>query len=498
MKQIIRNSILIIFMGLICNTVSSQGKAIIKIDIDRTIGKINPNIYGSFVEPLFDIVYGRLYDPSSPFSNEDGFRKDLIELAKELHVPVIRWPGGNYVSGYCWEDGIGPKANRPVRMELAWDTIDNNHMGTDEYAKFCKLINAENFVCINAGTGTLDEARHWVEYCNVEKGTYYSDLRLKNGVEKPYNIKYWALGNEIDGWWQMGHKNAEDYCKFAKEAAKLMKWTDKNISLIASGASDYNPNNRWIDWNRQVINGLVDYIDYVSMHRYVEKGDNFQEFMTAGMDLDQKIGIVKGQIQEALVKYKKEKDIYISFDEWAAQGETLSSMLVLAQHLNSFVRNADVVKMANFTLLTTLMGFDRTKGFYKSALYHAFSLFSNNCFGESLDVYTSCATYDINRFKNVPYLDVTAAYQKEKGQLVINVVNRHETDAIKASILSQSKEFGSEASVYELNGASIGSVNTFDEQNIKISKTGIKVKGNEIKHVFPAHSFTMLIIKEKQ
>lgn len=496
MKQIIRSTIVVIFMALVC-TVAAQEKAIIKIDTDRTIGEISPNIFGSFIEPVHDIVYGRLYDPTSKFANKDGFRQDLIDLTKELNVPVIRWPGGNYVSGYNWEDGIGPKADRPSRMELAWDTIDNNQMGTDEYAKFCKLINAENFVCINAGTGTLDEARHWLEYCNIEKGTHYADLRRKYGVEKPYQIKYWALGNEIDGWWQMGHKNVEDYCKFAKEAAKLMKRTDKNISLIASGASDYyTPDNPWIELNRKVINELVDYIDYISVHRYVEGGESFKEFMTAGMDLDQKIGIIKGQIQEALVEHNKNKNIYISFDEWYAQGENLSSMLVLAQHLNSFIRHADVVKMANFTVLTTLMGFDQKKGFYRSALTHAFSIYSQNCTGQSLDVYTSCGSYNTGKFKNVPYLDVSAVYQKETGKIVVNVVNRHESEAIETSIVSQSKEFGRHLSVYELNGATIKSVNTYNEQNVKINKTGRNVKGSSFNHVFPAHSLTVLVFNE--
>ena len=242
-----------ILSGIVTGNLMSQEPALIKIDFDRKIGAVDPNIYGAFVEPIRTVVYGSIYDPKSSFADENGFRKDFLQLISELKIPVVRWPGGNYVSGYNWQDGIGPKELRPARLDLAWNQVETNHMGTDEYVKLCSLIGSENFICINAGTGTLDDARHWVEYCNVEKGTYYSDLRRKYGNEKPFNVKYWALGNEIDGPWQMGQKNAEDYVKFALEAGKLMQLVDKNIKLIASGASNYKPDNKWIDWNDYVL-----------------------------------------------------------------------------------------------------------------------------------------------------------------------------------------------------------------------------------------------------
>ena len=229
----------LLLSGLMTGNLMSQQPAVLKIDLDRSIGEVDPNIYGAFVEPIRTVVYGTIYDPKSPLAEENGFRKDFIELVKELKIPVVRWPGGNFVSGYNWKDGVGPKDQRPARLDLAWHQIESNQMGTDEYVKLCGLIGAENFICINAGLGTLDEARHWIEYCNYEKGTYYSDLRRKYGNEKPFNVKYWALGNEIDGPWQMGQKSAEDYCKFAVEAAKNMQWVDRNAKFIACGASNY-------------------------------------------------------------------------------------------------------------------------------------------------------------------------------------------------------------------------------------------------------------------
>src|SRR3974390_1029936 len=173
--------------GLLTQNLRSQ-PAVIKIDLDRRIGEVDPNIYGAFVEPIRTVVYGTIYDPKSPLADTNGFRKDFIELVKNLKILFVRWPGGNYVSGYNWEDGIGPKDQRPARLDLAWHQIESNQMGTDEYVKLCSLIGAENFICINAGLGTLDEARHWVEYCNYQGGTFYSDLRKKYGNEKPFKV----------------------------------------------------------------------------------------------------------------------------------------------------------------------------------------------------------------------------------------------------------------------------------------------------------------------
>ena len=198
----------IVLCGSMTATLRSQQLTVIKIDLERKISEVDPNIYGAFVEPIRTVVYGSIYDPKSPFADENGFRKDFVQLVKDLKIPVVRWPGGNYVSGYNWEDGIGPKDQRPASLDLAWHQVESNQMGTDEYAKLCSLIGAENFICINAGLGTLDQARHWVEYCNYPGGTHYSDLRRKYGNQKPFKVKYWALGNEIDGPWQMGQKSA--------------------------------------------------------------------------------------------------------------------------------------------------------------------------------------------------------------------------------------------------------------------------------------------------
>lgn len=490
-----------ILSGLFSGNLLSQEPAVIKIDFDRKIGTIDPNIYSGFVEPIGTTVYGNIYNPSSPLADENGFRKDLIQLLTQLKIRSIRWPGGNYVSGYNWEDGIGPKNQRPARMDLAWHQIETNQMGTDEYAKFTSLIGAQNFVCINAGTGTLDQARHWIEYCNVEEGTYYSDLRKKYGNEKPYNVKYWALGNEIDGPWQMGQKNAEDYVKFALEAAKLMQWADKNVKFIAVGASNYKPDMAWIDWDDYVLTHMAGSIDYLSVHRYVYEalptGDrSFSSVMSLGLDLDLRIGIIRSLIQKALMKTGSKRPIYISFDEWAGGGNNLTGSLQLAQHLNAFVRNADIVKMANITMLTSLVGIS-PDGDYKNALFYPFYLFSNNCNGTSLNVSVNCEKYSNKIFNDIPYLDITAALNDSTKTLVVNVVNRHETKDIQSNIVLQTGDFTGSATANEVNGKTITSGNTKTEEAVGIKTRDVKFKGNNIQYTFPAHSFTQLMIPLK-
>ena len=201
----------------------------IKIDVDRTVGEVDPHLFGNFAEHLGRMIYGGIYEPGSPLSDADGYRKDVMDAVKALHVTILRWPGGNFASGYDWKDGIGPKAMRPVRPELAWNDVESNQFGTDEFLKYTERIGADPYICLNLGLGTIGEARDWVEYTNGTLPTYWADQRRKNGRQEPWKVRYWALGNEIDGPWQLGHKNAEEYAKFALETAKAMRAVDPEI-----------------------------------------------------------------------------------------------------------------------------------------------------------------------------------------------------------------------------------------------------------------------------
>ncbi len=517
--------ILILAGTFIPGSLLAQKKARIKIDIDRQIGEVNKNIYGNFVEHLGRCVYGGIYDPDSKLSDENGIRLDVLEAVKGLNIPLTRYPGGNFVSNYHWKDGVGPKEERPTRMELAWARLETNQFGTNEFVEYAKRMGTEPYFAVNMGTGTIEEAQQWVEYCNVKEGPYYAELRKKHGYPEPHKIKYWSLGNEMDGFWQMGHLNAEDYSKKAREAAKLMKLTDPEIKLIAAGASNFRPNNDPHDWNAKVLSELKDVVDYIALHMYVgNHQDNYYNFVSSPLVLEERTKVVKGMIMREMEKADRgDRDpIYIAWDEyniwyrWRAEetmtGEraleeryNLEDALVIAGFLNTFIRNADIVKMANIAQLVNVIApiFAEKNGMFKQTIYYPLQLFANNMFGTALDVYVDCDTYNTDEFylglaeqttkqNNVPYLDVSASYND--GKIVIGVINRHKDKAIATDIFSQEGLFDGNFEVYEVNGPDIKSENDFDKTAVEtVQKESLKLKKeNKFTYNFPAHSFTML------
>ncbi|MBN2708154.1 MAG: hypothetical protein JXR46_03825 [Calditrichaceae bacterium] len=505
--------IIVMLLTLTCSLLAQTTK--IKIDVDRTIGEIDPKIYGVFMEPInfsgrrmglpdtavFSTLYRQLYDPASPLADENGFRKDYIDAMKELKITNMRWPGGNFVMGYNWQDGIGPKEQRPARINLAWGGIESNQVGTDEWIALNRAIGSENVICVNLGLATILDATYWIEYCNHKKGTYYSDLRIKNGHPEPYDVKIWDLGNEVDGEpWELGYKNADDYVKIAREAAKAMKSVDNKIKLVASGSSYYEHTGKWIEWNRKVLTGLGDIIDYISIHRYWERSDDYYNYMgQSAMDFEDKIKIPAAEITSVKTMKSFKNPIYISFDEWGIRGMNFLSVLPTAQCLNSFIRHADVVKMANFTMMTSLLSMDRKKGSFKSPLFHTFKLFSNNCLGNSIDTYVECDTFNTEKYKGIPLLDVTAVYSEETNTAYINVVNRHKDKSIKSDIFCVSGKFAGNAEISLINAESIDETFTFDKQNdYKPVIREIKANGDKLTCSFPAHSFTQIKVNVKK
>jgi alpha-N-arabinofuranosidase len=496
--------------------------ASIKIDIDRKIGEVNKNIYGNFVEHLGRCVYGGIYEKGSPLSDENGFRKDVLEAVKGLNVSLVRYPGGNFVSNYHWLDGVGPE--RIPRMELAWARLETNEFGTNEFIKFTRIAGTEPYFSVNMGTGTIEEARQWVEYCNVKEGPYYAELRKQHGYPEPYNIKYWSLGNEMDGFWQMGHLNAEDYSKKAREAAKLMKLTSPGIKLIAAGSSNYRPDADPNEWNATILHELRDVVDYIALHIYVGNPDNnYYNFLATPLVMEQRTQIVKGMIlREMDIANRDDRDpIYIAWDEYnvwyrartdeSMQGTraleehyNLEDALVIAGFLNVFVRNADIVKMANMAQLVNVIApiFTNETGMFKQTIYYPLALFANNVKGTSLDVFVDCASYNTDEFfigmgesktkqSNVPYLDVSATYID--GEVIINVVNRNKDKAIPTDIICQTGVFTGSFTVYEVNGPDIKSTNDFTKENVyMVEKPAIKAQGTKITYSFPPHSYTML------
>ncbi|MDN3655170.1 alpha-L-arabinofuranosidase C-terminal domain-containing protein [Ferruginibacter paludis] len=485
----------------------------IKIDPERSMGEIDPKIYGVFMEPIqisgrrglpdspqINTLYGTIYDPASPLADENGFKKNYIEAMSELKVTNMRWPGGNFLMGYNWQDGIGAKEKRPARINMAWGGIDNNHVGTDEWFALNKSIGSENVVAVNLGLGTIQDAAYWLEYCNYPKGTYYSDLRAKNGHPAPYKVKIWDLGNEVDGKpWELGHKNAEDYIEVAREAAKAMRAVDSSIELVGCGSSWYSKN-AWDDWNRKVLYGIGDKIKYLSIHSYWENSPDYYTHMGDGAKIfDDRIKITSGEIEAVSNTQGFKNPIYISVDEWGAFGRNFMSVLPVAQSFNSFIRHAEVVKMSNFTLLTSLLSSDPKKGTFKSPLFYIFKAYSNNCLGTAVDTYVECDTFNTEKYKGMAYLDVSTTFSKEANAVFVNVVNRHRDKAITTDIVNTSGEFTGKAEASIITGKDMQEAFAFDkQQEYEPAKTSIETKNNKLTCNFPPHSFTQVKVMLKR
>lgn len=488
----------------------------IKIDTERVIGDIDPKIYGNFIEHLGRCIYGGVFEEKSPLSDANGYRRDVLEAVRKLNVSILRWPGGNFSSNYHWMDGIGPRDNRPPRLEMAWGTVESNRFGTHEFLNYCEMLGTEPYICANLGTGSWLEAQQWVEYVNSSQDTAMTRLRRQNGRSAPWKVTYWGLGNEMDGPWQMGHRSAEDYGKFALEAAKLMRWTDPHIKLIAAGSSNYNTGIDWIGWNRTVLDFLKTHADYLSLHMYVgNAANNFGDFLASSLTLQDRIKTTEGVINAVLSGQTPRRKIYIAWDEWnvwyRARGDSqrgrrileehydLEDALVVATFLNTFVNNAHIIKIANMAQLVNVIApiFTDEKRLFLQTIYYPLALFANNTKGTALELLVKSPTYSSRTSGDVPLLDASAAL--DNGTLVINVVNRHLEQPVETEIQLEDRQFAGAVEVSEVNAADIKAENSFESTAVKtVSRTAraeSQAESNVLRYSFPAHSYTMLKAK---
>jgi alpha-N-arabinofuranosidase len=479
----------------------------IKIDLDRRLGRIDPNIYGNFIEHLGRCIYGGIYDEGSPLADARGFRRDVVEAAKGLRIPVLRWPGGNFVSGYHWTDGIGPKDQRPRRMELAWQAEESNRFGTDEFIACCRSIGAEPFVCINLGTGTLDEAAAWVEYCNGTGDTYYANLRRQNGHPEPYGVTYWGLGNEMYGPWQIGHREAREYALFAREAAKLMKRVDPSIKLVSCGRDGLH------DWDRVVLDVLAPYVDYHSIHIYTGSDDHYLNMAEVHL-AERCIRATWALIQEVRYKQRLPHDIRIAYDEWNVwfrersegleERYTLSDALAVATYLNIFQRHPEQVGMANLAQLVNVIApiFTSPQELFRQTIYWPLQLYATYAHRVSLDVMVQSDTFTAEvgaqdtRFLApllpLPYLDVSATCDESGEALSVFVVNRHAEEDIQATIQFSSFVPAPQMAIREVNGPELRSTNDFDADVVGVSEREVAAGVGALTYAFPAHSLTVM------
>ncbi|SPJ26207.1 arabinosylfuranosidase ArfA [Palleronia abyssalis] len=440
-------------------------RARVVANVDFAISEIDPRLYGSFIEHLGRAVYSGIYEPGHPTADENGFRGDVIDLVRDLDVPIVRYPGGNFVSAYNWEDGIGPKEDRPVRLDLAWHTSESNEVGIHEFADWAEAAGTEMMLAVNLGSRGLDEARAFVEYVNHPGGTYWSDLRRKNGRETPWNVKMWCLGNEMDGPWQIGQKTADEYGRVAFETAKALRAYDKTLELIVCGSSTPTMPT-YPEWEATVLDYTYDSVDFISLHMYFENHEgDLPKFLSLPARLDEYIQTVAGIIRMTKAKKRSKRDVYISFDEWnvwyhsrdqdraTLQGEDgwpfappllediydFADVLQVGAILNTFIRRADVVKVGCLAQLVNVIAPIMTVKdgpAWRQTTFWPYYFASRYGRGTALNLAVDCPGYDSPVAQDVPYVDVSAVLA-EDGSLTVFLVNRHETEAIDLDLALQ-------------------------------------------------------------
>ena len=438
-------------------------KAKLTVSKNNIIGAIDPRMFGSFVEHLGRAVYGGVYEPGHPTADDMGFRGDVLDLVRELAVPVVRYPGGNFVSGYDWEDGVGPRESRPRRLDLAWQSIETNEIGIDEFQEWARRAGTEVMMAVNLGTRGVEAARDLVEYCNFPCGTKYSELRRANGHDAPYGIRYWCLGNEMDGPWQIGHKTSEEYGRLAAETGKVMKWVDPNIELIACGSSN-SAMPTFGDWERTVLRHCYDVVDYLSLHSYYgnRSGDG-GEYLACCRDMDRFIETVAAICDEVKQERQSDKIMYLSFDEWNVWFHsneqdkkqekwtvapplledvyTLEDALVVGCLLITLLRHADRVKMACLAQLVNVIApiMTETGGrAWAQTIFYPFRDASRFGRGVSLKSKLDCPTYDAGQYGETPYLEAVVTCDDAARTLTVFAVNRAETESLALELSAES------------------------------------------------------------
>ena len=475
----------------------------IRINPDDKIGRINPNIYGMFFEHLGRFIYGGFFDEDSPLSDSEGYRQDVLEACRRLAPPLLRWPGGNFASGYHWQDGIGPKDERPRKLDLAWFAEESNRFGTHEFIGFCRRLDTQPYICVNAGTGTPEEAAAWVEYCNNTTNTYYANLRRRYGQVTPFQVRYWGLGNEVYGAWQIGHLDATDYAKKALEMAKMMRWTDPSIVLVACGLGQPG-------WDVPVLEALRGAAEYLSVHCYVGSEDYYRN-VTAVMAMEDILERTKASICQVYgVEDATEAPVKVAVDEWnvwyrAQSNERfdhdrlrevydLSDALCVATFLHLFQRQCQAVTMANFAQMVNVIApiLTSSDGLLLQATYYPLVLLRQHSGEVTLRVQVECDMIkpQTRDMRPMPYLDVAASLSEDRKMLYLSVVNRHESEAIETPVIIE----GARAEGlrgWEVNGPEVHARNSFEQPNL-VAAQPVEANLGRGRYTFPAHSHTVL------
>ena len=464
-------------------------KAKVTAAAEMKTGEIDRRIFGSFIEHLGRAVYGGIYEPGHPLADEEGFRTDVIKLINELDVPVVRYPGGNFVSGYNWEDGVGPVEERPARLELAWGVTEPNKFGTNEFMRWCKKAKTSPMMAVNLGTRGPEEARQLVEYCNHPSGTKYAELRRSHGYDDPWGVKLWCLGNEMDGHWQMGAKTAYEYGRTANEAAKLMKWVDPSIETVLSGSSNRHMKS-FGDWEATTLDLAYDNVDYVSLHQYYDnKTGDTASFLAKSMELDDFIYSIICTCDFVKAKKRTKKQINLSFDEWNvwyhSNGDyvekwstaphqlediyNFEDALVVACMLITLLRHADRVKIACLAQLVNVIAPIMTENggrAFRQTIFYPFKLMSKYARGSALKPIVESPKYDCKEFTDVPYLETILTFDEENDEVVFFGVNRSMDESMLLELKLPGFDGYKAVSFESMDGYGVLETNGFDSEKV--------------------------------
>ncbi len=487
----------------------------VTLDNERTIGAISPLLFGGFAEHMGRCVYGGLYEPGSPLADERGFRRDVQDALRAMGLTILRYPGGNMLSGYEWRDGVGPKELRPRRRELAWQSIETNQFGTNEFVDYCRSLDILPMLGVNLGTGTVADAAALVEYCNAPVGTQYGDLRAAHGYRDPHDIRYWCVGNEMDGPWQIGQLDADAYGYKAREAAKVMRMQDPNVKLIACGSSGPTMPT-YPEWDRVVLERCWEQVDYLAMHYYaMNHEDDTASYLATTALFEAHVDTLAGVLRYVKALRRSRHDVYLSWDEWnvwykdrsgrggwreapplSEEVYNLEDALVVAQWLNVFLRRCDVLQMACLAQVVNTISPLTVRGdqLLRHPTYYPIAMIATNAAGHSLEPLVVAPQHDTKAYGAMPLLDVSASYDAANDRGAVFLVNRSQHEAVTTEIAWQGAAPGRATAIAQLSGSDPKAINTFERPDLLVPQTRGEqtVADGRLTLQLPPLSFTMV------
>jgi alpha-L-arabinofuranosidase len=493
----------------------------IVVDPAFAVADVDERLFGSFVEHMGRAVYGGIYEPGHPTADEDGFRGDVLELTRELGVTLVRYPGGNFVSAYDWEDGVGPREQRPTRLDLAWRSIEPNAVGTDEFMQWAEKAGTEPMFAVNLGTRGVDAARGLVEYCNSPAGSRYADWRVANGHAEPYDVKLWCLGNEMDGPWQVGQKTAVEYGRIAAEAGKAMRLVDPSIELCVVGSSNSSMPT-FGTWEDTVLDLAWDVADYVSLHTYYDPADypDLGAYLACSLDLDRMIGTIVATADAVAGRKRSRKRLGLSVDEWniwhqqanphhtdvtgpfkdapplAEDDQTVADALVVGCLLITLLRHADRVKIGCLAQLVNVIPPIRTLDggpAWRQTSYYPFMHAARFGRGKVLRVEPDSPTYEVDGEGAVDAIEATAVLDEAGGALTVFAVNRS-ADALPLELVLRELDGVELAEHIVLADEDLDASNTADQPDRVVPRRGSggTVEGHSLRGELPPRSWNVL------